>query len=249
MARPNAHTRRRRPIRWPQPSPGPRGSSNCWPRAAVTRSVRASSPGASGCRSPRSRTSAARSPTPGLVRRIGTGFALGRRLAELGGAYLASVDQVQEFYEASRQPAGRLRGDGPVRGPRRARGHIPRAPRRSPAGPADVGDRPAAAGLLDRDRQGRPRVARPTHELDRRLDGLTTSPTGHAARRTRRSSALRADLDEIRRARLRDRRRGDHGGRRLLRRHDPEPPAAARGRAPRASRCSRCARRPSGCPP
>ena len=43
----------------------------------------------------------------GLVRRISTGFALGRRLAELGGAYLASVDQVQEFYEASRSlPAG-----------------------------------------------------------------------------------------------------------------------------------------------
>jgi DNA-binding IclR family transcriptional regulator len=43
----------------------------------------------------------------GLVRRIATGFALGRRLAELGGAYLASVDQVQEFYEASRRlPAG-----------------------------------------------------------------------------------------------------------------------------------------------
>lgn len=37
----------------------------------------------------------------GLVRRIGTGFALGRRLAELGGAYLASIDQVQEFYEAA----------------------------------------------------------------------------------------------------------------------------------------------------
>jgi len=37
----------------------------------------------------------------GLVRRIGTGFALGRKLAELGGAYLASVDQVQEFYEAA----------------------------------------------------------------------------------------------------------------------------------------------------
>jgi DNA-binding IclR family transcriptional regulator len=36
----------------------------------------------------------------GLVRRIGTGFALGRKLAELGGAYLASVDEVQEFYEA-----------------------------------------------------------------------------------------------------------------------------------------------------
>ena len=38
----------------------------------------------------------------GLVRRIGTGFALGRKLAELGGAYLASIDQVQEFYEACR---------------------------------------------------------------------------------------------------------------------------------------------------
>jgi DNA-binding IclR family transcriptional regulator len=39
----------------------------------------------------------------GLVRRVGTGFALGRRLAELGGAYLVAVDMVQEFYEAARQ--------------------------------------------------------------------------------------------------------------------------------------------------
>jgi IclR family transcriptional regulator, blcABC operon repressor len=39
----------------------------------------------------------------GLLRRVGTGFALGRKLAELGGAYLTSVDQVQEFYEASRE--------------------------------------------------------------------------------------------------------------------------------------------------
>jgi DNA-binding IclR family transcriptional regulator len=35
----------------------------------------------------------------GLVRRADAGFRLGRRLAELGGAYLASVDQVQEFHE------------------------------------------------------------------------------------------------------------------------------------------------------
>jgi len=43
----------------------------------------------------------------GLVRRVGTGFSLGRRLAELGGAYLAAVDQVQEFYEAARElPVG-----------------------------------------------------------------------------------------------------------------------------------------------
>jgi DNA-binding IclR family transcriptional regulator len=39
----------------------------------------------------------------GLVRRIGTGFALGRKLAELGGAYLQAVDLVQEFYDASRE--------------------------------------------------------------------------------------------------------------------------------------------------
>jgi DNA-binding IclR family transcriptional regulator len=38
----------------------------------------------------------------GLVRRVGTGFSLGRKLAELGGAYLASVDQVQEFYDVCR---------------------------------------------------------------------------------------------------------------------------------------------------
>ncbi len=36
----------------------------------------------------------------GLLRRVGTGFALGRRLAELGGAYLAAVAPVQEFYDA-----------------------------------------------------------------------------------------------------------------------------------------------------
>jgi IclR family transcriptional regulator, blcABC operon repressor len=39
----------------------------------------------------------------GLARRVGTGFALGRKLAELGGAYLASVDQIQEFYDASHE--------------------------------------------------------------------------------------------------------------------------------------------------
>jgi DNA-binding IclR family transcriptional regulator len=39
----------------------------------------------------------------GLVRRMGSGFALGRKLAELGGAYLAAIDLVQEFYDASRE--------------------------------------------------------------------------------------------------------------------------------------------------
>ena len=41
----------------------------------------------------------------GLVRRNGTGFALGRKLAELGGAYLAAVDLIQDFYEGCRQLA------------------------------------------------------------------------------------------------------------------------------------------------
>ena len=43
----------------------------------------------------------------GLVRRVGTGFTLGRKLAELGGAYLTSVDLVQEFYVSCADlPAG-----------------------------------------------------------------------------------------------------------------------------------------------
>ena len=36
----------------------------------------------------------------GLLRRSGAGFALGRRLAELGGVYLSGIDPVQEFYLA-----------------------------------------------------------------------------------------------------------------------------------------------------
>lgn len=38
----------------------------------------------------------------GLLSRRDGGFSLGRRLAELGGAYLASVDQVREFRDACR---------------------------------------------------------------------------------------------------------------------------------------------------
>jgi IclR family transcriptional regulator, blcABC operon repressor len=36
----------------------------------------------------------------GFIRRAGAGFGLGRRLAELGGAYLSAIDPVQEFYLA-----------------------------------------------------------------------------------------------------------------------------------------------------
>jgi DNA-binding IclR family transcriptional regulator len=38
-----------------------------------------------------------------LVARIDGGYRLGRRLVELGGAYLSTVDQVQEFYTACRR--------------------------------------------------------------------------------------------------------------------------------------------------
>ncbi len=38
-----------------------------------------------------------------LVSRTDAGFRLGRRLVELGGAYLSTIDQVQEFYAACRR--------------------------------------------------------------------------------------------------------------------------------------------------
>jgi DNA-binding IclR family transcriptional regulator len=133
----------------------------------------------------------------GFVRRVGTGFALGRRLAELGGAYLATVDQVQEFYEASRLlPTGSeetiqlavldgleviylARHDG--RQPVRLTSGIGR---RLPAFSTATG-KVALASLDDA-------------ELERRLAGLTILP-----RPTRKAHGtideLMADLVEIRR--------------------------------------------------
>jgi DNA-binding IclR family transcriptional regulator len=133
----------------------------------------------------------------GLLRRIGTGFALGRRLAELGGAYLVTVDQVQEFYEASRSlPTGSeetvqfavldglevtylARHDG--RQPVRLTSGIGR---RLPAFSTATGK--AALASLD------------DAELDRRLSGLTVLPQATAAAHAS-VDELRADLDEIRR--------------------------------------------------
>ena len=127
-------------------------------------------------RSPRSRTSAARWPMPGSSGGSGPGSRWAGASPSSAGPISRRVDQVQEFYEASRQPAGRLRGDRPVRGPRRPRGHLPRPPRRPPAGPADVGHRPPAAGLLDRDRQGRARLAPRGRARRAGWPGLTTLP-------------------------------------------------------------------------
>jgi DNA-binding IclR family transcriptional regulator len=132
----------------------------------------------------------------GLVRRVGTGFALGRRLAELGGAYLVAVDMVQEFYEAARglptaseetvqlaildelEMTYLARHDG--RQPVRLTSQIGR---RLPATSTATGK--AALASLD------PR------ELERRLAGVTELPA--ATENAHRSvDALRADLDEVR---------------------------------------------------
>ena len=162
----------------------------------------------------------------GLVRRVGTGFALGRRLAELGGAYLATVDQVQEFYEASRQlEAGSeetvqfavldglemtylARHDG--RQPVRLTSGIGR---RLPASSTATG-KAALASLDD------PRARPPVRGRDQPADavGAIAPDRRRADGRPRRGAP----------AGLRDRRRGDDGRRRLLRRHGPEPPAGRR---------------------
>jgi DNA-binding IclR family transcriptional regulator len=132
----------------------------------------------------------------GLVRRTGSGFALGRKLAELGGAYLAAIDLVQEFYDASRElPAASdetvqlavlddlemtylARHDG--RQQVRLTSEIGR---RLPATVTATG-KAALASLDDR-------------ELDRRLDTITTFP-----RLTSNSIAtmdgLRADIGGVR---------------------------------------------------
>jgi DNA-binding IclR family transcriptional regulator len=132
----------------------------------------------------------------GLVRRVGTGFALGRRLAELGGAYLVAVDMVQEFYDAARElPAASeetvqlavldglemtylARHDG--RQPVRLTSQIGR---RLPATSTATGK--AALASLD------PR------ELDRRLAGVTELPAA-TANAHRSVDALRADLERVR---------------------------------------------------
>ena len=133
----------------------------------------------------------------GLVRRIATGFALGRRLAELGGAYLASVDQVQEFYEASRSlPAGSEETvqfavlDG-LEVTYLAR-HDGRQPVQLSSG---IGRRLPAVSTAT----GKAALASlPDDDLQRRLAGVTTLP-----RATRKAHAtvdeLMADIIEIRR--------------------------------------------------
>jgi IclR family transcriptional regulator, blcABC operon repressor len=133
----------------------------------------------------------------GLIRRIGTGFRLGRKLAELGGAYLTAVDVVQEFYDACRQlPTGSeetvqlavldgvemtylARHDG--RQQVRLTSGIGR---RLPAQSTATGK--AALASLD------------DAELERRLATITTFPaiTPHSHRSI---DALRADLMQVRR--------------------------------------------------
>jgi len=133
----------------------------------------------------------------GLARRASGGLTLGRHLAELGGAYLATVDQVQEFYElADRLPVaseetmqlGALTGlevtyiarhDG--RQPIRLASEIGR---RLPASCTSIGK--AALASLDPD------------EVSERLRGVESLPqlTGRSHRTV---AALLDDIDEVRR--------------------------------------------------
>jgi IclR family transcriptional regulator, blcABC operon repressor len=133
----------------------------------------------------------------GLVRRVDAGFRLGRRLAELGGAYLASVDQVQEFHDlADKLPVASeetmqmavldglevtyvARHDG--RQPIRLASEIGR---RLPASCTALGK--ATLASLDHD------------DLMERLSGVEALPT-LTRNSHRRVAQLLDDLDEVRR--------------------------------------------------
>jgi IclR family transcriptional regulator, blcABC operon repressor len=133
----------------------------------------------------------------GLLRRVGTGFALGRRLAELGGAYLVAVDMVQEFYDVARQlPTGSeetvqlavldglemtylARHDG--RQPVRLTSQIGR---RLPATSTATGK--AALASLD------------ARELERRLAAVSEPLPAATAKAHRTLEALRVDLEGVR---------------------------------------------------
>jgi IclR family transcriptional regulator, blcABC operon repressor len=133
----------------------------------------------------------------GLAERADAGFRLGRRLAELGGAYLATVDQVQQFQElAGELPVAReetlqmavldglevtyvARHDG--RQPIRLASDIGR---RLPANCTALGK--AALASLD------------PGELSERLRGVRTLPA-LTARSHRRVADLLEDLTEVRR--------------------------------------------------
>jgi DNA-binding IclR family transcriptional regulator len=133
----------------------------------------------------------------GLVRRTETGFGLGRRVAELGGAYLGSLDLVSEFQAAvERLPVASeetaqlaildgldvtylARHDG--RQPIRLMSEIGR---RLPASCTALGKATLAA--------------LPPDELDVRLRGVAALPT-LTPRSHRTVASLLDDLDEIRR--------------------------------------------------
>ena len=90
----------------------------------------------------------------GLIRRVGAGFGLGRRLAELGGRLPLDRRPGPGLPRADRSAPGRLRGDRASRRPGRAGRHVPRAARRSPG---HSGSRPRSAGDC---RRPAPRSAR-----------------------------------------------------------------------------------------
>ena len=216
--------------------------------ATARPSARASWPGGSASRSRRSPTSAARSPTPAWSGGSGPASRSGGRLAELGGAYLAAVDQVQEFYEASRElPTGSEETvqlavlDG------LEMTYLARHDGRQPVRLTSR-DRSAAAGVLDGDRQGGARLAarRRARAAPRRRDDAADA---HAASRTGTLDELRADLAEVRERGYAIDDEETMEGVVCYGVMVPSRQPAAKGPAPRASPCSRCARPRSGSRP
>ena len=132
----------------------------------------------------------------GLIARTPSGYTLGRRLAELGGAYLAGIDQVRAFYAACEElevasqetmQLGVLDGLEVI--------YIARHDGRQPVRLAsEIGRRlPASCTAL-----GKATLASlPPGELDRRLAGVESLPVFTPGSHGRVPELL-ADLEEVR---------------------------------------------------
>lgn len=132
----------------------------------------------------------------GLLRRAGGGFALGRHLAELGGAYLSAIDPVQEFYLACdelEEVAGETVQMGVLDGHEVT--YIARHDGRQPIRlSSEIGRRlPASCTAM-----GKAALASlPPDQLARRYSGVRWLPV-MTARSHRTVDALLADLEEVR---------------------------------------------------
>ncbi len=131
----------------------------------------------------------------GLLRLRGGGFGLGPRLAQLGAAYLAGVDQVALFHDACETlPAGR--GETAQLAQLGDRLDVIYLARRDGAYPVRLASAPGRALPATCTATGKAMLASlPNDELGRRLTGPLPRLTGHSVT-TRK--ALRSELDRVR---------------------------------------------------